>query len=262
MKIMNGICTIVLWTITTLYLSGHEAQLQSSDAEACASIVGLEGLVSTAEDNNLYIGELHGTTESPMLFACLAERLALTLGGRLIVSIEVPPSARHPSARFWSGRDGRSSTAMARLLTRLEVLEGQGLIEIHFQRKDVGQGVAISPRFTAGELDSLSQRGRVIALSGNFHARRAMPAVVANMQSTAMQITEPFLLINIVNIGAGEAWNCANANTCGPRSVIASRMSLNLGLQPTRGDSGSMIGFDSVFAVPRYTASPPQSRRP
>lgn len=110
----------------------------------CASLPGAEQLWTRPGLRFIIVGEMHGTTEAPAIFAdliCWAREVKRPI----IVGIELrdqpaldiffmgsgndgPRIRELLSAEEWKGRDGRTSTAMLTLLERLRVLKGVGIV--------------------------------------------------------------------------------------------------------------------------------------
>ncbi|HTQ99585.1 MAG TPA: hypothetical protein VMH83_06325, partial [Candidatus Acidoferrum sp.] len=50
---------------------------------------------------SLFLGELHGTTETPQLVRCLVDRALVTSQQKLIVSLELEGDVRDPDSYSW-----------------------------------------------------------------------------------------------------------------------------------------------------------------
>lgn len=139
----------------------------------CVDDVLLDELLAFGD---LFLGEVHGTVESPQLVQCLVERALESVTEPVIVSLELSELARDPGSPLWrieEGReDGRTSEAMYALVQDLVGKEQQGRIELHFQFGIGGRGSAESIGL---ELKALAERGRVIAYAGNAHSMKRIP---------------------------------------------------------------------------------------
>jgi hypothetical protein len=158
----------------------------------CGQISGADAILHDRAIRWVIVGEQHGTTESPKIFADLA-CLAGTSGRKPVIAVELPtdttelireylssPDERTPRSRllahpFWHGpfHDGRSSKAMMSLLERLRQLKQANIIAdvIAFQPTVAVIDEAYE-RAMALNLEKASSDGNlVLALVGNVHAR-------------------------------------------------------------------------------------------
>lgn len=162
----------------------------------------------------LWLGELHGTREAPALALAIAQRAVAAAPLRVALEIDVREQARidawldsagfgaHWDAlltgAFWnlppSQSDGRRSTAMFELLDGLRRLcaEGHALDVIAFDERPVRDGD--SHAVLAEALRTLhAQRPnvRLLVLTGNYHAKLALPGRVLDQEGTPIQPPEP-----------------------------------------------------------------------
>jgi len=226
---------------------------------ACPDEALLEQLLSFGD---LFLGEIHGTVETPKLVQCLVERALQNPGEPVIVSVEQSELARDAGSPIWkhddSGReDGRSSEAMFALVMDLVDKEREGLIKLHFQHGGLSRP---SAEAIGLELKDLSERGLVIALAGGAHSMKNVPAgsPLAVLQE-GPHVGPNFTHINIGTAGGGSFWACVPIaeNTepqCGVRQTA-----------PRSATAGALVpdattGHDYVLYLERFTASPPMNR--
>jgi hypothetical protein len=158
-------------------------------------------LMKKAEKSKLVlIGEMHGTREVPALVTDLAKRWTKDAAAQpLVVALEYPQTQaadlkayvdsdgsaearkRLLDTQFWSraAQDGRSSHAMLSLIDalRMEARKGRKIALAAFDQ-NAGQENSDVPRdkSMADNLRAIVQANpsaRVIALTGNYHARQA-----------------------------------------------------------------------------------------
>lgn len=188
----------------------------------------------------LIVGEVHGNNEAPDLVASLVRDALPTrtvrLGLEMQRSEQAPLDAYLQSAGsaadqamflkspFWSMQDGRSSTAMLRLIDTARALRAEGAkLEVFAMEPDYGDQAAIASaggpqKFKESSMaqaiqravDKSDSRQLVIALMGNFHARygsdnppslKLGPSVADRLASERPYIVLPFARTNTT-------WNC------------------------------------------------------
>jgi hypothetical protein len=205
---------------------------------------------------NVYIGELHGTQESPAFLRCLAAYEIAHGVKPLTVSVEFAESARDMNAPDWHANDGRTSVAMASLLQWLMAEEKRGHVNLHFQRGKVDSLDDFDHR--AGEaIRDLAKKGHVIAYSGNFHNMKAAPQGF-NFVPAGAYVGPGFTRIDIDDVNGGTAW-FSTVDGTGVHQLTAKRAGY--------GKSGTLIdgrenGYDFIYLVPAFTASPPHMPTP
>lgn len=228
----------------------------TASAQGCTNTTPLDQLIERGSD--LYLGEVHGTAEAPGLVECLVRHAVAKDVRPLIVSLELPSSARDPKSDFWDGTDGRASKAMWALMQFLLGEEAKDHLALHFQRA-IGGDVATQDELIGSALKDLAQQGLVIALSGNFHSRREPAPFLPTQRPAGMYAGDAYTRISIEAVEGGEAWVCLGDDGCGvhaiPKSSIGSA-------SPGIVADGSAVGHDLAFLVPRFTASPPQRTSP
>jgi len=211
------------------------------------------------EFDDLYIGEIHGTNEVPALIGCLVLDTVNAGTEDIIVSLEIPPSARNPRAEFWKGTDGRASLAVQNMLSLLIELESQNRIKIDFHRHDRLNKEDQRPRLfrrpdlVAEQLEMLAKQGHLIAWGGNFHNSRKVPEGLGTLKSDAMYMSDNITMINVVSREPGMGWFCTPQ--CGETPVAANKQALehpqsNLYPDPTHF-------HDFAYVVRRFSSSRP-----
>lgn len=242
-----------------------------------------QAVIRDAGDNRLVmIGELHGTSEVPALVAALARHYVHS--GPVLVALEVH-AAEHPRIRaylasdggvaarhalragpFWNvpaGRnDGRRTQAMLDLVEAARQLRGEGhsIAVVPFDPARPGQAHPARDRGMATILragfEALPGRGRMLVLTGNRHAMRAVLATLAahGLDSAAGYLLD--LPLHSVNV-AGVEWTfqaCTSmAEPCDRREGRYEWATPG----STMSDSGdSARQFDQWLMLPRLTPSP------
>lgn len=170
--------------------------------------------------NDLALGEHHGTSEIPAFIKCLVDYSIESQDERVIVSLEMPSSAREPMTDFWrksEHEDGRSSKAMHKLVKHLVDLENQLLIDLHFQhRTRYFETQKASHHFSKHrakliglEIKELSQKGKLIALAGNIHTMKHMPKSFAfDLDFEGRYFGSSFTHILLESALGGSTWSC------------------------------------------------------
>lgn len=173
-------------------LSFFAATALAASTPDCASIDGAEKVLANMNMNFLVVGELHGTAQTPAIFAdlvCLAGKQR----GKIIVGVEFPVSdqplidafmasndfeaARAELLKSWvwaANEDGRSSIAMLAMLERLRGYVRSGLVRrvVAIQPIDSMNNEEYELRMAQPLLDAQQQDGILtLFLVGNAHAR-------------------------------------------------------------------------------------------
>lgn len=256
----------------------------SPASTACKPIPGWDRVLADGKLHWIVIGELHGTTETPAIFA---DAVCLTAAkrGPLIVGLEIPsgdqsridsfmnsdggPAARSEffKAMIWHmGKDGRSSEAFFRLLDRLRQMHAAGLVTrvVAFQDSHpvsgppgAGQGPN-EKRYAAILHDAAKPGNTVIALVGELHARKTeVDFGQPFMPMAGLLPPDQTLTLNVVGNG-GVAWYCTGPSPadCGPYTAGTRRESATRGIIFGPAMDGAYDGILNL-GVPT-TASPPQ----
>jgi hypothetical protein len=205
---------------------------------ACAPLRGAEQIWSNKHIHWVFIGEMHGSNETPAAFLDLICD-AVAHGKMVTVALERPMSEQQaltgilssrdlPSAEktlldqpgWKAGVDGRASKAMLQLLLSLRQLRiaHPALNVLAFDKphgagdpeglrdKTMGQTLLAFGKAHPGNL--------MLILTGNFHA---MQAPMHGYDLTAMYVPAAARLSLEVTDAGGESWVESNG-TCGPSS--------------------------------------------
>lgn len=249
--------------------SGQTLHARSAPPRACPPLQGFE---ATRHAQVVVIGDMHGTVQSPAVFAQAACLFAQQLGGkRGVIGLELPESfnayfdgigAQPPEAVwahassdvFWEEfRDGRHSAAMQDLVHRLIELSAQSggslrVVALARQPIDVdGASLLVQSMKSLGA-------SRALVLIGNAHAR------MIRMQG---QDSEPFAR-NVANAGlsvlslnaqagGGTVWWCAPDCAAHPFVAMPEKGGVKVVLFPD-GDKQPWHGY---YYVPELTLSHP-----
>lgn len=205
---------------------------------------------------NVYIGELHGTQESPAFLRCLVSYEIAHGVKPLTVSVEFAESARDMNAPDWRANDGRTSVAMASLLQWLMAEETRGHINLHFQRGKVDSVDDFDHRVGVA-IRELATKGHVIAYSGNFHNMKVAPPGI-NVVPAGAYVGPAFTHIAIVDVNGGTAW-FSRADGTGVHQLVPKRAGYG---KPGTLVDGRENGYDFMYLIPTFTASPPSNPAP
>ena len=225
---------------------------------ACEPISGWEELMDERNARYLVVGEVHGTTEMPAIFAdvvCLE-----AMDAPVAVALEVPDldqplidvflaSDGGPEARadllqsLWfqnEFKDGRSSTAMLDLMEALRQMYQAGAVTGVTAFQPVGgrsemSSATYEQMLAEFAMGASTDDERVLILVGNTHARTAA-VTFGDRTYLPMAATMPReeTLSLIIRENGGESWNCTgNPVTCGvsgwsgPETPFARRVTLS-----------------------------------
>jgi hypothetical protein len=250
----QALCVLILSATVILvsYVTSAKASGGKSTTVGAVACPAKASLARLTALGSVYIGELHGTNESPRLLQCLVDHEVAAGIHPLTVSLELQPFARNTKSLVWSGQDGRSSKAMADVVDHFENLEKSGKISLNFQLPDYPVPERVDEEIGT-ELRELASKGRVIAYGGNFHAQRRqvmLPGVSTRPAGSYMGEAIKNVLID--STGPGEAWGCSTS--CG---VYKTRSFVAGGKTGTLID-GKQFGYDYVYFVSPYTSSAPK----
>lgn len=233
--------------------------LPALSADQACSRTPLHTFIERGQD--LYLGEGHGTFETPALVQCLVIAALERKGEPLIVSLEQQPSARDLQGDAWRGQDGRGSIAMWELTKFLLEQEKLGRLTLHQHAPTVFDNPfdpAAYERRMGTPLLELAKRGLLLALSGNYHSRNAPIPMSPPYDPAGMYAGPDVMHIDVESASGGSAWNCA-AGGCGEHRMP--RTSPFNGTPNTLMD-GKDYGHDFVYLLPQITASPPKYSAP
>ena len=248
----------------------------------CLEIAGTERLWSQPGLRFVVVGEMHGTTETPAIFAdlvCSARRTQRPI----VVGVELRDqdaidgfmgsggSNHHEAAihdllskREWRSSDGRTSQAMLTLLEELRALKLEGVVSgvVAFSQAQPDAPDAEREERMASVLLSAAKRNPnalVIALTGNVHAcKKTLPEIGAYPLMASFLPSAATVSLFVTDRG-GEAWTC-DGTGCGPHR-LDSTGALNRGIALSQGAS-PLPGFDGVLSTGlKATASSPAIRK-
>lgn len=273
---------MIAW-LALLMLAGSSATVEHPSRDvSCQAIDGWDSLLAREQVRWIVIGEMHGNTESPAIFA---DAVCLTAQARpVVVALEMPSMAQPAIDAFiasdgsedaqaafladpiwhYEFKDGRSSQAMFRLFQRLRAMRASG----HIER--VVAAMAIDPagppsrarheELMAGAVAAAGAEGAtVLMLVGNAHARLQPLGFGGEVYPpmAALLPADQTVTLNIEN-NDGETWACTGLPiACGPIAngrpdVLSDRREVRL--DGTEGDAYS----GKLFLGTATTASPPQ----
>lgn len=174
---------------------------------------------SIFQAKGIYIGELHGTNETPKLVECIV-RESIKSGKPVIVSIEMPPCAIDEKCNFWNGKDGRASYSMKKFVSEINELQRTSKnLEVDFMGVCYGEASQLLQEKCTGEhINSLTSKGFVIAYGGNFHAMRKSPPGLENLATAGSYVSKEIITINIGAKNGGSFWGCAET-ACGIQHI-------------------------------------------
>ena len=261
-------------------LSATLATAQVQPAPECQPIPGWERVVANETVRWIVVGEMHGTAETPAMFAD-AVCLTAEARGPVVVALEIPsdnqdeidafmasnggPQAQLAllEASHWhpSMADGRSSEAMFGLLERLRHMHWAGLVARVVAFVDSSPVEAVPEAWQGWYEERLAAivRGAagsdaiVVGLVGNTHARKTEVDFGRRyMPMAALLPAEQAVTLYTTGTG-GEAWNCTR-DACGPHENRGPPGTRGVELQPLMGGA-----YDGLLQLGvETTASPPQ----
>ncbi len=268
--------------LRSLLIIGLSIDAVSASA-ACSPVPGADQIWSKNALRWIWIGETHGSNETPAVFGELVCD-ALTKGKRVTVALERPYSEQaaldgvlstqdlsaakkvllnEPDWR--EGMDGRASESMLRLLISLRELHKQYPALKIFAMEGPWTG-AVGARDEAMGYALLSLKvdrpdNLILVLTGNVHA---MQAPLFGFNTAAMYLPrEELLSLEVTNWRGSESWTSAQ-DGCGalPRGVADKEKNRPYGiyLGPAFAPVGKVDGI-LALGVP-LTASPPAAGDP
>lgn len=237
----------------------------------CAAISG------APEEPLLLFGEMHGSQEAPELIHGLACDVSATR--EVAVGLEIP-SGNQPlldaymtsagsaddarkliSSEFWQqSRDGRSSTAMLKLIEGLRALKQAGrpvsLFAFDEQtRMDENRDVAIANGVR--RFHDTHPKVRIIALMGSAHAMQASMWSGDQISTPSGSLLADLHPVSVfIAYPAGTTWACMMGN-CGIKTLPAADEEAALGFR----DGAAKGGYSRTYRLASMTASPPAATR-
>ena len=251
---------------------------------ACSPVPGADQIWSKASVHWVFIGELHGSNETPAAFRELVCD-AIAQGKHVTVALERPTSeqaaldniltAKDLSAakesllrlpRWKEGMDGLASEAMLRLLVSLRELHRlqPDLRVVAFDAPYTGTAPGARDEALGHALLSLrpaKPNDLVLILTGNLHA---MQASKRGYDLAAMYLPPKEILSLEVTDRGGESWSDDTTGGCGPwKGGVGDRDAkkpFGIFLDPSLAPFGKVDGVLSL-GVP-LTASAPAAGEP
>jgi hypothetical protein len=271
---------IALQFLLAMGLAIHAAAATS----ACSPIPGADQIWSRPSLHWVFIGELHGSNETPAAFHDLVCD-AIAQGKHVTIALERPASeqaaldniltAKDLSAakesvlqlpRWKEGMDGLSSEAMLRLLVSLRELHRlhPDLKVVAFDAPYTGTAPGARDEALGHALLSLGTEKPhdiVLILTGHLHAMQA-PQFGYNL--AAMYLPPKEILSLEVTDRGGESWKESKAGSCGPSKGSVPdkdpKRPYGIFLDPSLAPFGKVDGVLSL-GVP-LTASAPAAGEP
>lgn len=237
-------------------------------AAACPDTAGFQKLASF---EHLYLGESHGTEETPALVQCLVLSALAAKPASLAVSLEMTDDARKPDGLQWQSKDGRASQAMWRLYQWLQAQEAAGLLKLHHHMPTTHYPDQADYEKDAGlALNALmKQNARVIVFGGAFHSRREPVEWMPKVRPMGTYVGEGTVHVDVEALEGGTAWGCTSKTvttsasappSAPPPMTCAAHDVHRVTWEAAKaGDliDGSKFGHDYVYLLKSVSASPP-----
>ncbi|MDX2218052.1 MAG: hypothetical protein SF172_03395 [Burkholderiales bacterium] len=250
-------------------------------AQECRPIENLE---KVADKRLIFVGELHGTKESPQFVSDLTCGL-LHMKKQVVLAVEMSsdfqpdlqsainaPSEQQALAeleklRFWDAtmQDGKRSLAYMKLLRTAWSWKRQ-FPDFDVAAIDLSGSSFPSARaeFMAGEIRKILNRDRqvvVVAFTGNIHARRQKGTPWNKAFVPAASLLNDVEMVSLnMDYTAGTAWNCGGRG-CGINPVSdlpVTGKSTKPSIQISQADPY----YDGVYQLGEVSASPPVRQSP
>jgi hypothetical protein len=229
--------------------------LPALSADLACSRTPLHVFIERGQD--LYLGEMHGTVETPALMRCLVIAALERKAEKLFVSLEQQANARDLQGDAWRGQDGRGSAAMWELTKFLLEQEKLGRLTLHQHAPTVFDNPfdpAAYERRMGSPLRYLARRGLLIVLSGNAHSRNEPLPMPSPYDPAGMYAGPGLIHVDIESASGGAAWSCM-AGVCDVHE-FAGNIPFNNATNTLMDGKG--FGHDFVYLLPQFTASPPK----
>ena len=252
----------------------------------CNPYDGVEEVLAKAETHIIILGEMHGTNEGPdafySLICALAERgvpvrvgleISWDHSDTLNAFLDRPSDVdwlREQTHPFWTYGDGRSSTAILKLLQDVADLRGAGMaLELFgFDSTTAQIGTDIDAYIFGGaeaamaenvDTESANFEGAIVLLVGSTHAQETTVEYDGReyLPMAGKIESRPTLSLNMY-YQTGTAWVHMTRN--GESTQGETELSSGLGPDtPVRAFdlSDSPHGYDGVYYTGPITASPP-----
>ena len=251
---------------------------------SCSRIPGADQIWSKASVHWVFIGELHGSNETPAAFRDLVCD-AIAQGKHVTVALERPTSEQAALNNILTAKDlstaqelllrlpgwkevmdGRASEAMLRLLVSLRELRSlqPDLEVVAFDAPYTGNTPGAREEAMGHALLSLGTarpHDLVLILTGNLHA---MQAPQFGYDLAAMYLPPKEILSLEVTDRGGESWTQSKTGGCGPSKGGVgdkdAKKPYGIFLEPSLAPFGRVDGILSL-GVP-LTSSPPAAGEP
>ena len=226
----------------------------------------------------LIVGETHGTNESPLVVSELLHIAARST--RVVIGLEFPREdcghiaeymrvATSPldtsvasAGKFWhrKNQDGRSSSAMLRLITEVKKSRDLGMpidlecFDSYASQPGISNDEAMAQAIERILAEQRYAGAKFLFLTGNYHGRYSSGDSPQSM-ATLLRGSDPFTLL-IRSVNPGTSWNCVD-QVCASHDFAPQRYldvptpSLLLHGDPER------TGFDGTLIIGQFSASPP-----
>jgi hypothetical protein len=246
---------------------------------ACSPVPGADQIWSKASVHWVFIGEWHGSNETPAAFRDLVCD-AIAQGKHVTVALERPASEQAALDNFLTAKDlsaakevllqlpgwkevldGRASEAMLRLLVSLRELRRlhPDLRVVAFDAPYTGTAPGARDEAMGHALLSLSAakpNDLVLILTGNLHA---MQASKRGYDLAAMYLPRKEILSLEVTDRGGESWSESIAGGCGPSKGGVgdkdAKKPYGIFLDPSLAPFGKVDGILSL-GVPLTSSAP------
>ncbi|QWT19185.1 hypothetical protein KPL74_15710 [Bacillus sp. NP157] len=240
------------WVLFLLASLGAHA----AHAAACPDPKTLDAI---AKMGSVYIGEMHGTNETPAFVRCVVEH-DIAKGMHPTVALEQLSPARDLHWPGWSQPDGRASKAMAGLIGWLDGQEKAGKLTIAWlldrATNDLPASQDKRDQYMGEDLAPLVARGLVIAYTGSAHAQKSQH-MGADVKPSGAYVADTMRHIMVAPAHDGTTWACLGPCGVHPLHGVASlEPGKLLAVDASRPDQWQ--GYDYIYAVPSFSASLPQ----
>jgi hypothetical protein len=258
------------------------SSVQPAGTSACASTIeGAERLANST----VLLGEMHGTTETPALFADLVRHAASRHQGQtVLVGLELPTSMQPAidllldgpeqgagtqallDHSFWhrDTQDGRSSQAMLALLVRLRTYRAEGMrLAVRAIDSDTGADKDAFMARTLSEASATIRPAQTMVLVGDYHSRVIKgymwkPDDDHRPMGMLLREKDPDVLgLRVIGRSAGSAWMCNMRLECGPGPLRAHDFEGSVPQLALDLDAADKVGWCGTLFVEALNASPP-----
>ncbi|QTC93069.1 hypothetical protein [Brevundimonas goettingensis] len=256
------------------------AALSLAQSPVCAPPPDAALLWARPETRFGFVGEMHGTAETPAAFA---EMVCEASAARpVVVALELPETmqpeldafmasdggeaarTRLLTLPYWdpARADGRSSAAMFAMLERVRALKAAGRdLTLRAYQPSAQRPEGFDQSFYEIEMAGLLAEAAyarpdalVLALGGSYHARKTAPARYGFLFAAGHLNPKVVVSLRVASQG-GRTWACFGDNPCGDSDLGQGDFDparRGVILEPQDGG-----GWDGLLALGPTTASPP-----